>query len=258
MLIPPTNALTREALFLYGKLGTGKSSVWSNIAYWYRQQGNESKFHVISTEPERAYVMVEQYPDWADNIIVYEPERTFESLVAVSKMVNSVATKDDWIVVDSIGSAQDWVRNAWFEKNQGKSWRDFQAAGQSIKEVQSHQWISMSETYKQWMLDYVLGFPGHRIAIAQADAVNQDGTWDAGHIRDTYGRIGFKPIGYKNDDFYFHSVFYASRSRDGKNLTLTTIKDKPARQMLDNVDVMALPGGFVATYLTTVAGWTIE
>lgn len=258
-LIPPAHIKTKEAWYAYGPIAAGKSTIWDSVAKAYRENGNEGRFHVISTEPERAYVTVERHVDWSDNVSIYEPERTYEGLLATCKAVHAVATKDDWIVLDSIGACQEWVRNSWFERpeNFGKSWRDFQAGGGNVKEVQSHSWISMSETYKQWMIEYVLGFPGHRMAVAQSQPV-AEGVWDQGHVRDTYGHIGFKPVGYKFDDYYFHSLWFANRTRDNK-LTLKTVKDKPGRRWLDGESIADLDvGGFVLSYLQVIAGWTVE
>ena len=252
---------TREAFFVYGKIASGKSSIWDSIATAYRQYDTPGQFHVISTEPERAYVIVEQHSDWADNITIYEPERTYEGLLDASKLAHDGATRDDWFIVDSIGACQDWVRNNWFESNLSKTWKEFQAGGGDPKGIEPHNWTQMNEMYKAWMLQYVLGFPGHRMAVAQADTlatISQTGKdWDKGHTRDTYGTIGYKPIGFKNDDYYFHSLWFANRTRTGE-LTLKTLKDKPGRRWLDHDQVLdATLGGFAVTYLLATAGWQV-
>lgn len=260
MLTPPEHAMTREAMFIFGALGSAKSTIWDTIAHLYRLTGTPGHFHIISTEPERAYVIVEPHKDWRENITVYEPERNYESLLEVSQSVHAVGTKEDWIVVDSIGSGQDWIRNNWFEANKSKTWKQFQADGGDPKSLEAHNWTQMNEMYKAWMLEYVMGFGGHRIAIAQGEnlheVTNSGKDWDKGHVRDTYGRIGKKPVGYKFDDFYFHSVFYAS-SPASQEYALRTVKDKPGRQYLTGERVAELPMGFVQSYLLNVAGWSL-
>lgn len=265
MLVPPAHALTREAFFIYGRLASGKSSIWDSTAEAYRRYGNTARFHVISTEPERAYVTVERHKDWADNITIYEPERTYQGLLSACQLIHTVATKDDFLVIDSIGSCFDWVRNNWFEGHFDKDFRAYQAEGKRLvgksAEVQPHQWIQMNEMYKQWMIGSVLGFPGHRIVVAQAEGLferspTSDQDWDKGHIRDTYGHIGFKPVGYKFDDYYFHSLWYAHRDPRSNKLTLKTVKDKPGRRWMDNEEVADLSiDGFVTTYLRGIANW---
>src|SRR6266567_841088 len=100
-LVPPAHIHTREAWLVYGKIASGKSSIWDNVAATYRKTGTPGRFYVISTEPERAHVIVEQHADWQENITIFERDEhhhTFEGLTAVCAKIHTQATRDDWFV----------------------------------------------------------------------------------------------------------------------------------------------------------------
>lgn len=259
-LLPPPHIKTKEAFFIYGQMASGKSTIWDSIAEAYRKTQTPGRFYVISTEPERAHVITERHLDGADNVVIFEPERTFEGLRSTCEMVHSLVDKEtgqDWLIVDSLGACQEWVRDAWFEQPEhfGMKWKTFQEQGHSIREVQPHQWQQINSAYRAWIVEYVLGFPGHRIVVAQADTL-AEGTWDQGEVRDTFGHVGWKPVCQKRDWYYFHSMWFANRTRDNK-LTLRTLKDKPGRRWVDDEPVADLSvGGFALSYLRGVAGWS--
>lgn len=257
MIQPPSHLRAPESFMIFGKTGTGKSTIWDSIAATYRRTETPGRFYVISTEPERAFVTVENHPDWEDNITILEPAPNYAGLIASSEIALSAGKREDWIIVDSAPACLEWVRDAWFERpeNFGKGWRSFQAEGHNIKEVAAHQWQNMNAVYRDWVNRYVFNFPGNRMLIEQADSI-PEGPW-GNPYRDTYGHIGYRPMGFKLDDYYVHTNLFASRTRTGE-YTLKTIKDRVGRPYMDELPMAALEmGGFALTYLQGIAGWTV-
>lgn len=258
MLVPPANMQTREAILNFGVFGSGKSMGWSTIADVYRLTSTPGHFHVLSTEWERALQIAESNDNFYENASIYEVEN-FETLLEASRKVREAAGRDDWIVVDSIGAAQTWARDEWFQGNRaGMGWRDFLASGGAGKDVGAAGWITMSERYKSWINPYVVRFPGHKYACAQADPVSTEGVWaDKGAIKNLFGRIGMKPVGDKELSYVFRSVLLATNPAKD-DYCLTTVKDSPGRTYLTGEKIAAFPFGFAMTYLLGPAGWRLE
>jgi hypothetical protein len=256
-LLPPENALTREAVLLYGEFGTGKSLAWATIAEMYRITETPGHFYIISTEWERALQIAEAYDGFFDNATVEEVE-DFEGLLAVSQKIKAMGTKDDWVVIDSIGNAQTWARDEWFTANMGgRTYREWMADGGSAKDIGPAGWITMSNRYKSWINPNIVRFPGHKFACAQADRVVTEGTFaDKGAVKALYERAGWKPAGEKELGYAFRSVLLTSKPTADTH-ELTTIKDSPGRGYLKHEAVAPLPLGFVGTYLQNQAGWRV-
>lgn len=256
-LVPPPNMNTREAVLSFGVFGSGKSIGWATLAEMYRLTKTTGHFHVISTEWERALQVAESYENFDENATIHEVS-DFTQLMEVSEQIRKAGTRDDWIIVDSIGAAQTWVRDEWFQANRkGVGYREFLGSGGAAKDVGAAGWIQMSERYKSWVNPYVVRFPGHKYACAQAEPVNTEGAWaDKGAIKSLFGRVGMKPTAEKETSYIFRSVLLASNPAKG-DYELTTVKDSPGRDYLTNEKIAPLPFGFVKTFLMDCAGWSI-
>lgn len=259
MLTPPPNLL-KEAIYLYGPLGSAKTTFHATIAEQYRRTNTPGIFHVVCTERERVPVALEAFPGWQANTVLYDCD-DWPSVLQASEKIHADASTDDWIVVDTIGFVKDWIRTQWFTANLNTDWEDFKMSGKSMQEVQSHDWTRMNSNYERWCRRFMMGFPGHRLAVAQATelaVVTKSGSdWDKGHTRDTYGRHGLKPDAYKGDDSFFHTVLLANQARrEPQKFELTTVKDRPGRVYLDHQQVDSLAdGGAWNTYMSLTAGW---
>lgn len=263
-LTPPPNMRTREAILSFGPFGTGKSLGWATIADCYRRTNTLGHFHVLSTEWERAAQIAEAYPDFETNATIYECD-DYGSLLEAAQKVRVLGTTDDWVVVDSIGNAQTWARDRWFNENMSKDYSDFRADGGEASEIGPAGWMQMDRYYKTFVNPNIVRFPGHKYAVAQADAVTPEtddrgrrNKWaDRGVVKEVFGRGGLKPVGNKELAYIFRSVLLAKSPAAG-DYELTTVKDSPGRSYLDHVKVAPLPMGFVHTFLMEVAGWTIN
>ena len=256
-LSPPPEMRTREAILAYGEFGSGKSLGWATIADVYRMTETPGHFHIISTEWQRALQIAEAYPNFDKNCTIYEVE-DFEGLLATSKDIKAVATSDDWFVVDSLGNAQLWVRNEWFDSNMGnRTYREWMGDGGTAKEIGPAGWVTMTNRYRSWSGPYVERFPGHKYACAQAARTSTEGTFaDKGLVKALYERVGWKPEAEKESGYLFRTVLLASKPTADTH-ELTTIKDSPGRDYLKHVAVAPLPLGIVQSYLIDVAKWSL-
>lgn len=264
MLVPSDKARAKEAVLAYGVYGAGKSETWCGWADMYRKTDTPGTFRVIETVHEASEVLAEGYPDWDDNVVC-EEVTDWDSLNAVSAKFKEAGSPNDVLVVETIGNAQLWSRDHWFQANRGgMTWKEFQISGGSAKDIKPHQWIEMDELHRGWLNEYVMGFPGHRVATAGGDAVRTEaGFSDNKMVRDMFGRIGVKPIGHKDLGYAFRSILLMTHPAKDE-YEMTTVDD-PKREHLDHVPVasrfdvergLVVPG-FIATWLEPVAGWRL-
>lgn len=261
-LQPPEHLLKmgssgKEAQYVFGALGSWKSSIWASYANAYRETGTPGTFRVISTEPERAYVANEAYPDWYENVSIIEVGN-WDTFIAACEVVSIDHTADDWIIIDSIGYIHDWTRDEWFIQNWDMSWMDVRAKGniqKTMQEVGQHNWTRINTVYMKTMRDFLYSFKGHRFAVAQSKDFTD---WDKpdGFMRRTFGHVGEKPGAHKDDWYLFHTFFHAGVDRHENIGKLTTIKDRGKRLYLDKYGLPNLDlGGAALGYLRAVADW---
>lgn len=252
-----------ESILLYGANGSGKSRAWAAIRKWYEVTNTPGHFHIIDTESGMAkrtragYLNGELGNNFDSNATIY-PVEDYDSLLDTSIKINENATGDDWIIVDSIGWGHLWARDKWLKGSKNVTWREFLDAGRSMKEVQPHQWSEPRGLYRDWLVPYVLQFPGHRLVVAHAKEIRMP-TGDPAkdkwaekkrQILETFGRYGVKPEGDDDLMYGFQVIMLTVRGRD--TWTYTTVDDNE-REFLDHQPVT----DFVTSYLMPVADWVV-
>lgn len=267
MLQPAPHKLTKEGILTFGVNSAGKTRSWATIRKWWEVTNTPGHFYVISTEHEMVLRTVEGYLDgtpgnnffsnativgydWDSRMWSPDAPSDYDTLVAASAKFAAQATGDDWLIIDSIGLAQTWARDVWFGAEKGMSYRDFVGSGRKMKEVKPADWDTMAGLYRDWYMDYVWHFPGHRFACARMSEIRTEGDWaekDRNILR-MFGPHGVKPDGEKNLGFDWHSVLLLNHARDGWKIT--TIDD-PEREYLDDKPLT----DFVNEYLCGIAGW---
>ena len=240
---------------LIGPWGAGKSTAWAKINDWLRRTESPGKLYVVDTDRAAARVA----PDLPDDQVreVYEWD---EYLEAVTHF-RSIATPDDFLVVDLISKAWDEVQAYYVEEAFGKKASSFfleaKKGGQDgspLSGAYGSNWQVINKLYNDFITP-VFRFPGHVLACSPADPVSQPDRQgkggDSAEILDAFGRFGVKPAGQKMLGFQFLTVLLMNAPRQG-HYTYTTIKDvnRPAQQNHPVTD-------FVMDYLKEVAGWSL-
>lgn len=258
MLTPPEHLAGKEAQYVFGALGSWKSSIWASYAEAYRQTGTPGVFYVISTEGERAAVANEAYPAWRSNVNITEVD-DWSTLLTASDTIKTLGTADDWIVIDTIGFINQWCRDEWFEENWEKDWVGVKIQGniqKSVQEVGSHNWTRMNSIYETWLRDTCFNFKGHRFAVCQSKDLSEQWDKPSGFARRTFGHVGEKPSGNLVDYQLFHSFLHVGLNRRENVASITTIKDRSGREYQNEQEIADLAvGGASLSYLQGVAGW---
>lgn len=252
MLTPPSNTRTKERILAFGTYGSGKSHGWATIRAMYAATSTPGHFHIISTEWEMADRTAEGYEDFDTNATIHEAT-DYESLLTVSEKILESATPEDWLIVDSIGNGWSWAQDNYCQARWGKTFREYQASLANPKDSDIN-WQQVNNAYRAWINPYVIRFPGHKYACAQADTVNTEGKWqDSREIKAMFSRIGMKPVGQKELAYAFHTVMLFSHPAPG-DYTMTSVDD-PSRDHVQHGVVAPPPLGFVKSYLMDVAKW---
>lgn len=240
---------------LIGPWGTGKSTAWSSVNDWLRRTGSESKLYVVDTDRAAARVA----PDLPDDQVreVFE----FSDYLSAIEHFRSIATVDDFLVVDLISKAWEEVQNDYINQAFGKRASDFFLEarkagndGSPLAGSYGSNWQVINKMYNDFITP-VFRWPGHVIACSPAEPVSQPDRQGKGgddpQILDAFGRFGVKPGGQKMLGFQFLTVLNMSCRRQG-DYRYTTIKDVKREVQTDQPVT-----DFVMDYLVGVAKWTL-
>lgn len=249
-----------ERILSMGLWGSGKTNSWVTIARWYRNTQTPGHFYVLDTDNTTLRTLSGD-DGWEQNVTVVDVME-WENLVTDTEKFFEQATREDWLVVDSIDSAWQMVQDYFTEQVFGKDSAEFfmQArlagqAGHPLASDYGSNWQVINKLYSKW-IGKVIRFPGHVYACTPAQQVsqpNQSGKGgDSKEIRETFGRLGVRPAGQKALGFQMHSVLLMQSPSVG-DYRLTTAKDR-ARDSIVNEPLT----DFVLNYLIGVGGWQIE
>lgn len=249
----------RERILVMGSWGSGKTQAWADIAKVSRETKSNAKFYVIDTDyaAERS---LQQYDGWESNVEVAVVE-TWDDYVKAGKEFRSKATSDDWLVIDMLDKAWPAVQASFVEKAFGVeidewflSFKRDNKSGHALAGEYGTNWSVINKMY-QGFVQEMLRFPGHVIACAKADQVqqpNRDGKGgDSDEIRHAFGKFGLKPGGQKDTGFLFHTVLLLGEPQPGRWI-YTTIRDR-SREQMKAKEVKS----FAMNYLVQVGGWKL-
>lgn len=259
MLVPPSNALTKDAFLIYGGMGAMKTTAYLQIAKWYRVTDTPGHFHVLCSELDSVLRCAEEYDDVLSSVgqpftnLSILQVSDYDTLVAESQKAHETATQDDWLICDSLSDPQDWSRDTYFLPNLGMTWSEFARSGRPMLDVKSHGWGQMRSAYQDWFNRYMLRWPGPRFATARSKKLDTTSPWAGGEKnqakRTEYGHIGYGPVGYDQIGYPFHTVLYAAQTGPTTR-TMTTAKDR-AREYQSDREI----ADFVLDWLLPVGGW---
>lgn len=249
----------RERILAYGGSGSGKSTIWLNIARWMEQTSAPGKIRLLDTDYAwDAYrpvdgsldqrIIVEEAYDWTD----FKP--AIERLTQAKDVTN-----DDWLVVDLIDKAWTKAQTGFFEYLTDKPFDEFMA--ESVKNDVNvggewgRNWGVINKMYEAFF-NHIMRWRGHVLACAPMTEVRRPDRsgkgGDAQELIDLFGRIGFRPQGQKDLAHMFHTVLFmqASGTVAKPEWRIQSPKDRE-RPLLKGEKV----DQFVVTYLMKVAGW---
>lgn len=248
-----------ERILSMGLYGSGKTKSWADVAKWYRTTDTPGMFYVLDTDNTTLRTLT-AYEGWEANV-VRQDVPDWETLTRLTDNFFENATRDDWLVIDSIDAAWTGVQDYYTEQVFGKDSADFfmQAklagqAGHPLADGFGQNWQVINKLYQRW-IGKVIRWPGHVYACTPAQAVvepNASGKGgDSREVRETFGRYGVRPAGQKALGFQFHTVLLMqSPAKD--EWSITSVKDR-SRELLLRAPVI----DFTMSYLLAVAGWQV-
>lgn len=260
MLVPPANALTKDAVLIFGGMGAMKTTAWCHIRKWYEITNTPGHFYVLCTELESVMRCAEEYTDgtpgnnFFSNCTV-EEVHDYDSLVGLSKKFHESGTPNDWLVCDSLSDPQEWSRDTYFTPTLGMTWSEFARSGRPMLDIKPQGWGQMRAAYQDWFNTYFLRWPGPRFATARSKRLDTSSPWsgnESGKAKRTeYGHVGYFPVGYDQIGYPFHTVIYAAQTGPTTR-QLTTAKDR-AREYQADREVK----DFVMDWLLPVSHWEL-
>jgi hypothetical protein len=193
------------------------------------------------------------------NVEVY-PAQDWNSCCKALDDIKLKVTSKDWLVVDMLCSAWDFVQSFFVEEIFGKNIASyFLQARKELKQGASNlsalkgwtDWSVINKLYQTWINEVTYRLPCHIFFACKAATVTKD---DEVAIQDMYSIFGIRPEGEKRNTYRVHSVFLLTHDRNG--FYISTVKDR-GRIRLENTPLTP-EQNFATKYLQLFAGWEKE
>lgn len=228
---PPTER--RERILLFGVQGVGKSEAVLSIA----KRCSPSPIHVIDTEMAYSALLTDETNVVYHPVLLDDWVELMQGVAAARK----VATKDSWLVIDSMSSSWDAIQahaldNDWTDKERG-----------------GVDWLRINREHIK-LYRAILSWPGHVLMTARSKELALPKPSGKGgeskQVMTVFGMYGVKPAGQKDiGHIPPHTVILLTKSRVGE-FQMTTVKDRK-RKEVENQPVR----DFARDYLMKLGGW---
>jgi len=253
MLQPPPGI--HERILGLGGFGSGKTSMYLNIAKWSKETGSDARFHVIDTDNAVQHMLsvpTSQYKD-LDNVIVTEVAEFPEYIDALDAANASIRSGLDWLCVDFASQAWDAAQEYYVGQIYKKGMAEFFLQQAQLRSGSSpldgwKDWSVINRLYKGFS-ERIIRSQGHVFLVAGAKAL---GDKEDRSVRALFGSHGVRPTGQKHLGHIPHTILLTRVATPGE-IFLTTIKDRE-RPVLDGT---AQLGEFALDYLVNTAGWKL-
>lgn len=249
----------RERILVMGDQGTGKSATVLSIVLGCPQ----SWVDVIDTDYNWE-VMADGAPE---NLRIHEiDDDDFPGLLAKIREASKGATRDDWLVLDSITPSFLACQEHYVKITFGMSYEAF--AQKARKEMDDEKKVlQLFEGFKDWnvinpmyfeLYKLLMKYPGHVLCIAEAKDLGSQDEKDS-ELMHVFGRIGRKPAGQKGMPYKFHTIIYMIQ-KGREKYAFSNIKDRESLEYTrEKVSAQEMTKyGFVKDYLVAIAGWKFE
>jgi len=270
---PPTTRQgrsIRERILLYGDSDSGKTYNFLTVAKWHQRRGSPATFYGIVTpgnEWDRFFMPGGEFED-LENVVYFDVEDIQDYFDAYDKKIKPRAKADDWLCLDVIDdgwkAAQDeYAKREWKGQDLGTRW----AVEGGDFPVEGWEWGTINARYRAWVQNRVLRFPGHVMALAwDKDLMPDSRTGKSGEmqeIKETFGLLGHKPAGQKEDYKRFATLLHLGRNSRGEWVARTA-RDRQRERMGKIIEkgkaVTYQPqkmNDFMLDYLRRIAGWSL-
>ena len=253
MLQPPPGI--RERILGMGGFGSGKTTMYLNIAKWSQETGSDARFYVIDTDKAVSHMLSVPTSQYAglQNIILTEVSDFPEYVDALNVANAAIRPGLDWLCVDFASQAWEAAQEHYVSEIYKSGMSEFFLQQAKLRGGDSpldgwKDWGVINRLYKDFS-SRVLKCEGHVFMIAGAKAL---GDKEDRSVRALFGSHGVRPTGQKHLGHIPHTVLLTRVATPGE-VYLTTIKDRE-RPPLDGATQL---NEFAIDYLVTVAGWKL-
>lgn len=276
----------RERILTFGRQGTGKSHnilrlarKLPDVTFWIVDNDNtmerllETEFEDLGVREEWRWVgddvngKFERDGEWeteGGTLVVFHAQGWAANKAALH-VSKTRATRDDWLVIDSLTVLWDDVQSWYGQVVWGEEMADHlmelrvmfeqqKEAGKAKKgkenmtamESMFPEWGFINPEYKTAVTDLLTNPPCH--LYATAELAELQGDRDAAN-KELYGSVQAKPKGQKRSGHSVQTVLMLTKTRAGE-YAMTTVKDRGREDMV-NEDV----GNWEMSYVMRRAGW---
>lgn len=247
-----------ERLLLFGGGGAGKTTATLEIAR--ATLGESGTMYVLDNDESYAYAraLETDFEDIADRVQVTECEPDWESMTAALGDVTAKADRSagDWVVIDSISPAWDFVQAFTTENVVGSDIARYMMQVRKDAEnlsdfhkqlMDSVPWNIVKKEYARLITIPIRNWGGNLVLTAEAKKLSKRDLEDT-QLKDWFSRVGVKPSGEGRLPYITSTVMHLEAAKTGWKMT--TVKDrnreKVEHQPFEN---------FAVGYLMGVAGW---
>lgn len=247
-----------ERLLLFGGGGAGKTTAALEIAR--ATVGVSGTMHVLDNDESYAYsrALETDFTDIADRVRVTECAPDWESMCAAVAEVTAKADRSagDWVVVDSISPAWDFVQAFTTEAIVGDDVsRHMMQVRRDTENLSAFHaqlmdtvpWNIVKKEYAKHITIPLRKWGGNLILTAEAKKLSKKELEDT-QLRDWFSRIGVRPSGEGRLPHVTSTVMHLENAKTGWKMT--TVKDRN-RQKVEHEAFE----NFAIDYLMNVAGW---
>lgn len=267
--ILPNKKPAKERIMIYGGPGIGKTHQFFQIAKWHHQLGSNAKFYGISTDQAFEVLwMNDELPnvEWTD-------VATMEEAMQAIRNYHNKAKPGDWLCVDLIDDIWKMAQDEYAAKQGKQTNAKVKDLGDlwnvdpgSNYPIEGWEWGQPNARYRAFANNYMLRSPAHVMVISGAQPLmGESKSGSSGESKlnvDTFGHIGFKPKGQKDQGHQFHTALYLESGGRHKQKWATAKerwgKREHVGQEMKNGQYRTVPfDDFFLDYLVGVAGWSM-
>ena len=250
----------QERILMTGDAGSGKSTGILNIAKFAALTKSTAQFYIADTDFAMAR-MLPSYPQILDRVHI-DTCYDWNDLVQFQRKVLTQARPTDWVSIDFIGSAWQYVQSFYveeiFKKNISNYFiqvrKDLAKDDKTLGALEGWtDWTVINKVYKEWINPLLFKGKYHLYATAKSTQLSSDKkpTEDS-NTRQLFARFNVKPEGQKDLPYQFHTVLLCGYDVRSGRRTITTVKDRE-REEVRGLEIK----NFAMDYLKGIGGWVM-
>lgn len=239
---PPTAANgqpLRERMCFFGPEKSGKSFIVANIALWHQKRGRDATFYILDTDLAWQRMLSDDEFSGLENV-VYEEVFNWPELKEATNRFREKIKTGDFLVVDMLTQAWEWVQQFYIESVYGMDADDFflmkqkevkranrkTKSGEPIDTINFGdviEWPIINKLYYPWA-SKLISHPGHLLACA---AEKEIGKRELGKEElKEFQKSGVKIAGQKMSGHLMHDIIRVRSQKPGEP-RLNTIGARP-------------------------------